>query len=401
MAKILFVSAQLPGHLDWGGYLATAAALSERGHSILWASGREVEKLVTTAGVRFQALAETGWRWPPPPPITPDPSWDAAQLRLVRGERALDQWLDPVRVALACQEMIDLGHEWQPALIVSEIFVSAAGLAAEALAVPFAIAGWPAQTPKVSAETDPLQTLARQRLQRLLDHFALRGENWTSEGAAAQLSPHLHLTYWSPSWYRGLDLLPQTQHVGGRASAIAPAPSWPTDDPWVLITLGTSFGKDGNFFLNAAHAAAQIGCLPILALGGQWQREEVAALRGRLPRGSIVVAAVDFAAVLPRLAAAIHHGGAGTTHALVTHGVPQIIVPHAADQIHQAQGVTRSGVGLHLPAKEATVERLVGALAQILPDLAASRVNAERLRSEFAALGGPQRAADLLEMLIQ
>lgn len=401
MARILFVSAQLPGHLDWGGYLATATALVERGHSVLWASGRDVEQLVNAARVPFQPLTETGWRWPPPPPLTPDPSWDAAQLRLVRGERALDQWLDPERVAPASQALIDLGRQWQPDLLVSEVFVSAAGLAAEALAIPFVVAGWPAQAPKVAAGVDPLLALARQRLQALLDQFGLRGENWTSEGPTAQLSPHLHLTYWSPSWYRGLALLPQTQHVGGSAPPMAPAPAWPTEDPWVLITLGTSFGKDANFFLNAAYAAVQIGCLPILALGGQWHQAEVTALRGRLPRQAIVVAAVEFAAVLPRLAAAIHHGGAGTTHALVTHGVPQIVVPHAADQIHQAQGVVRSGVGIHLPAKEATVERLVGALAQLLPDLSTIRASAEGLRAEFAALGGPQRAADLLEALVR
>lgn len=401
MARILFVSAQLPGHLDWGGYLATATAMVERGHTVLWASGREVAELVKAAGVPFHPLEITGWRWPPPPPLMPDPSWDAAQLRLVRGERALDQWLDPTLVAPACQALIDLSRQWQPDLIVSEVFVSAAGLAAEALAIPFVVAGWPAQHPKTSTGLDPLLELARQRLQGLLDQFGLRGANWTQEGPAAQLSPHLHLTYWSPGWYHGLELLPQTQHVGGSAPPVAPAPTWPTDDPWVLITLGTSFSKDANFFLNAAYAAVQIGCMPILALGGGWRQEDVTALRGRLPRQAIVVASVPFAAVLPRLSAAIHHGGAGTTHALVTHGVPQIVVPHAADQIHQAQGVVRSGVGFHIPAKEATVEQLVGGLAHILPDLSPIRTNAEGLRAEFAELGGPQRAAELMEALLR
>jgi UDP:flavonoid glycosyltransferase YjiC (YdhE family) len=56
----------------------------------------------------------------------------------------------------------------------------------------------------------------------------------------------------------------------------------------------------------------------------------------------------------------------------------------------------RSGAGLYLPAKEVTVERLVQALAQLLPDLSKYRANAQTLRDEFASLGGIQRAALLL-----
>ena len=48
--RILFSSAQLPGHLDWGGYLATAAALAQRGHAARWVSGAAVERQVLAAG---------------------------------------------------------------------------------------------------------------------------------------------------------------------------------------------------------------------------------------------------------------------------------------------------------------------------------------------------------------
>ena len=133
-----------------------------------------------------------------------------------------------------------------------------------------------------------------------------------------------------------------------------------------------------------------------MALGGQFSNDQRQALLARLPQNAQVYEQVDFAHLLPRLAAAIHHGGAGTTHALVTHAVPQIIVPHAADQAHQAQGIVRSGVGIYLPAKEVTIERLVQALAQLLPDLSKYRVNAQALRDEFASLGGIKRAATLL-----
>jgi len=399
--RFLFISAQLPGHLDWGGYLATAVELQRCGHAVLWASGREVASFVAAAQLPFHTLHETGWRWPPPPPLSPMPDLDPSALQQLRAERALDQWLEAARVERACAELIELGRVYQPDLIVSEMFVSAAGLAAEALAIPFVVAGWPAMQPKVAAGQEGLIDLARARLQQLCTRFNLTGVNWTPSGPPALLSRQLHLTYWSPTWYGDLPLLAQTQHVGGVASRVVvgapdPLPPWPMVDPWIFITLGTSFGNDLNFFSAATQATKEMGCMPILALGRQVTERQRQMLQTQLPAEAVVQEQIDLAALLPHVTAAIHHGGAGVTHALVTHAIPQIVVPHAADQGHQAQGVMRSGVGLHLPAKETTVPRLVSALAQILPDLSPYRANAEKLRAEFAALGGVPVAAQLL-----
>jgi UDP:flavonoid glycosyltransferase YjiC (YdhE family) len=395
--RFLFISAPLPGHLDWGGYLATAVELQRRGHEILWASGQAVAARIQQAAIPFHALQETGWRWPPPPPLPLLPDLSPTAIQQLRAERALDQWLDETRVSQACQEIIELGRTYQPTLLVSEMFVSAAGLVAEVLGLPFVVAGWPAMQPKVAADNAGLSSLARARLQRLLAQFNISGRNWTSSGPPGLCSPTRHLTYWSPTWYRGVALLPQTQHVGGRApEAVGQPPEWPADNPWVFITLGTSFGDDLNFFIAAARAAAELGCLPVVALGGQLAAAQRQLLQEQIPSTTIIEEMLDLDAVLPYMAAAIHHGGAGTTHALITHGVPQIIVPHAADQSHQAQGVARSGVGFALAAKETTIPRLVNGLAQLLPDLSPYRAQAQLLQTEFAALGGVQTAARLL-----
>jgi UDP:flavonoid glycosyltransferase YjiC (YdhE family) len=110
---------------------------------------------------------------------------------------------------------------------------------------------------------------------------------------------------------------------------------------------------------------------------------------------------LDFDAYLPYVSAAVHHGGAGTTHALVVHAVPQIVVPHAADQMRQAQGIMRSGAGFYLPAKEVTVPRLVDALAQVIPDLSPIRAHTIALQAEFAALGGVPAAANQIEAMLR
>ncbi len=411
--RFLCVSAQLASHLDWGGYLPTALELMQAGHDVLWATGRELQSELAAQGVPGHILPETGWRWPPPPPIQKGSSTeeDFQRLRMIR---SLDQWLDVERVQAATLELVDVAKRFRPHLIVSEMFIAAAGIAAELLDLPFAVAGWPAMQPKSpDAAVDPpgsVRELAQARVAACCRHSGVTGLNWALDGPAALRSPSLHLTYWSPRWYAGAALLPQTRMVGGVADPPLPRESpWldklPVDRPWIFITLGTAFTKDIGFFAIAARAAADAGGVPILAVGkgynaggtaGGWTAREMESLRRRLPQPSVLVERVRFAEVLPHIAAAIHHGGAGTTHALVTHGIPQIVVPKAADQARQASGVARSGVGYHIPPRQLTVPLATEALQKILADDAPARLNAASLQKEFAALGGIPKAAQIL-----
>jgi len=402
--RMLFLSAQIPGHLDWGGYLPTAAELARRGHEVLWASGEGARAAVERAGVAFHTLEATGWRWPPPAPLTAAEAAaepEAESLRRLKQVRALDQWLDVERVSAAAAEVIAVGEEFAPDLVVSEMFVAAAGLAAEALGKPFAVVGWPAP-PLVEARPDPMTVLARGRLDELLARFGLAGRYWTEQGPPALLSPRLHLTYWSERWFEGMSMRGQTRHAGG----LRPAPPPPLSDdlpspdgaPWVMITLGTSFNRDPNFFVASARAAVEMNCVPLIAVGTDLGEAWVQAMLPSLPRSAVVRSRLDFAAVLPHTAAAIHHGGAGTTHALVVHAVPQIVVPHAADQHRQARSVAHTGVGFHMPPQRTTVANLVNCLRALLPDLSVYRSHARRLQEEFHALGGIPAAATLLEV---
>ena len=418
--RFLCVSAQLPGHLDWGGYLPTAVELMREGHELLWATGRELQSELAAQGVPAHILQETGWRWPPPPPVQQN-AVSPEEFQRLRMVRSLDQWLEVERVRAATLELIDVGRRFRPHLIVSEMFTAAAGIAAELLDVPFAVAGWPAVRSQLSQSAGFVGELAQERVRALLADFGVTGINWALDDAAALRSPSLHLTYWSPRWYAGAPLLPQTRMVGGSAPPRQPRESpWldrlPPDRPWIFITLGTSFTKDVSFFMSAAQAVAQVGGVPILAVGrgftaagaeddaheseGGWSAREVAALRSRLPQPSALVERVRFAELLPDTAGAIHHGGAGTTHALVTHGVPQIVVPKAADQARQARGVGRSGVGYHIPPKQMTVSLVAEALQKILPDDAPARRNAASLQAEFASLGGAPKAAQILASVV-
>jgi UDP:flavonoid glycosyltransferase YjiC (YdhE family) len=50
---------------------------------------------------------------------------------------------------------------------------------------------------------------------------------------------------------------------------------------------------------------------------------------------------VPHAKLFPRVAAVIHHGGAGTTATAARAGAPQIIVPHTLDQFYWAEMLKR------------------------------------------------------------
>lgn len=200
-------------------------------------------------------------------------------------------------------------------------------------------------------------------------------------------------------------MLPQNRCVGGLPQApTTPPPDWlaaiPQEQPLALITLGTIFSGDPGFFSWAAQAVAREGLVPVVVIG--WnpiEPEEKQALLRALPRGTRLLNWAPFEHVLPRSRLMIHHGGMGTTHYAVVHAVPQIVVPHAADQRIQGRRVAQAKVGLNLTAHDVRQGQLHEGTKAIL---AASAVQeqARRLAAEMAALGGPARAAELIAELV-
>lgn len=94
-----------------------------------------------------------------------------------------------------------------------------------------------------------------------------------------------------------------------------------------------------------------------------------------LPPGMHVVDHVPHSWLLPRVGAAVHHCGAGTTHAMVRHGVPSIPMPITVDQPYWARQLSRLGLG----TEPLDPRRLDPA------DLAAALTQAEALRPAVAA----------------
>ena len=69
--------------------------------------------------------------------------------------------------------------------------------------------------------------------------------------------------------------------------------------------------------------------------------------------------------LFPRMAAVIHHGGAGTTATTARSGVPQIIVPHILDQYYWGNQTHKSGLSLKpIWRTKLTTEKLAQAIKE-------------------------------------
>lgn len=101
-----------------------------------------------------------------------------------------------------------------------------------------------------------------------------------------------------------------------------------------------------------------------------------------------VVGALDHDTALPRCAAVVHHGGAGSTAAGIRAGVPAIVCWLGADQPMWGRQIERAGVGVSGQLSALSSDSLRRALDRVLapPTTAAARALRERLVDPDAAM---------------
>ena len=207
-------------------------------------------------------------------------------------------------------------------------------------------------------------------------------------------SPHLHryptLYGFSPSviskpsdWHN--------THVTGYWFLDA-APDWtPPSDLVDFLQAGSppvyiGFGSMGNRNPEETadlvlQALAKTGQRAIMLSGWSGMRKE------NLPDSAYLIDSIPHSWLFPRVAAVVHHGGAGTTAAGLRAGVPTVIIPFFGDQGFWGQRVAKLGVGTEpIPRKQLTAERL----AQVIQ----TAVTDQMMRQRAAALGAKIRAED-------
>ncbi len=109
-----------------------------------------------------------------------------------------------------------------------------------------------------------------------------------------------------------------------------------------------------------------------IVLGRGWAELDAFDDRG----DCFAIGEVNHQALFQRVAATIHHGGAGTTTTSAMAGAPQVIVPQAADQPYWANQVVRLGIGAAHPGDNLELSSLSDALRlALMPETAAKAMS--------------------------
>ena len=164
-------------------------------------------------------------------------------------------------------------------------------------------------------------------------------------------------------------------------------------DAPIVFTLGSAAVFDpGEFFIESARAAAELGKRAVLVVGID---------PGPLPPASSTIAVcpyAPFSRLFPRAAAIVHQGGSGTTGQGMRAGKPMLVVPYAHDQPDNALRLRRLGVALTIRRAAYRAPAVARALHRVLED--------ERIASRAASVGaivsaedGARVAADAVERI--
>lgn len=147
-------------------------------------------------------------------------------------------------------------------------------------------------------------------------------------------------------------------------------------------------------------AAALTGNRLVLATGwGGLDAETARAAAAEHDVDLLVAGDVDYQRLFPRMAAIVHHGGAGTTGTAFAAGRPQVVCPFVADQpfwgrVAHARGVAPEPLSQAKLAGPVLAARIADACA---PE---SRSAAARLGDRVARDRGLDRAVELIERAV-
>jgi sterol 3beta-glucosyltransferase len=113
----------------------------------------------------------------------------------------------------------------------------------------------------------------------------------------------------------------------------------------------------------------------------------------------LAVEDVDYLRLFPRMAAVVHHGGAGTAGTAFASGRPQVVCPFIADQPFWARLAHTRGVApTPQPQRHLTADGLAAAITTAATDPVMARA-AEELGHRVCAEDGISAAVSALERI--
>jgi UDP:flavonoid glycosyltransferase YjiC (YdhE family) len=373
--RVLFFCSPAIGHFH--PLLPLARALGELGARVAFVSAASLREAV--AAERFALLAagpaleefagETFRRQPALATAPPDES-----MRV-----AVPMFAD-VRVELALPESLAAARAFAPDLIVSEHADFVGPLVAAILGVAHATLGF---GPGHPADWVALASAA------VAPHYEKCG---LPPSTNAGLYDGLYLDTCPPSLQQPR-FAPPPRHRGlrpepyGHAETTWSRPSFRTQRPLVLLTMGTLFGSPTIFSTALAGLARlDVNVLVTVGPGGDPAALDVDPAWIRVERFVPLDRALDGCALV------VGHGGAGTTLATLGRGVPMVLLPQSTDQFINSERAVAAGAALSILPKDFAAETLRTAAQRIL-STDSHAAAARRIRDEVDALPSPAQVA--------
>ena len=368
--RILIAAAGSRG--DIAPYIGLGAELSLAGHDVALATTDAFAPLVRAAGLAFRAL-----------PGRPEAQGDLADRRaLMRSAAAF--------VTELGQGFADAVAQGTDLLLLSTTTAPLGWHLTEATGTPGI--GVYLQPTAPTGDFPPVVTGTRSlgRLaNRAVGRVALRMADRVYTDAVTALRDRLDLPPLTPAAMRRRQEQANRPVLHGFSTALVPRPSdWRTGLEvtgtwWPYVGEGEQLPAELEDFLAAGPRPVFVGFGSMAAGQGERLSEiavralRSAGLRGILQAGSARLAAegddiltvgdVPHELLFPRVAAVVHHAGAGTSAAGLRAGVPAVPVPVGADQPFWAGRLAGTGAATApIPFKELTAERLADALGRVV-----------------------------------
>ena len=380
--RILFTTTRTAGHIL--PLVPLARACRRAGHEVLFAAAPPAATHLGRVGMPFRAIASA-------PEEQRDAAWQLAREMSPETVAAfvMREVFARIDSGASLDDLTALIATWEPDVVVHEACEYAGAIAAERLGVPTHRGGILLST----ANEDMCLELAAPAVDELRERAGLAPDPLAWR---ARNSP---LITRAPAGIQDPDRPASGAIARFRGVPVATAAF--SDDwgdprrPLVYVTYG-SVASEMPFFDELCRATVEaLADLPVRVLMTVGDGGDPAVL-GALPPSIRVEHWVPQAAVMPRAAAMVGHGGSGTTLAALEAGVPQVILPMFADQEDNAQLVDRAGAGIALAGGPSAVAGLRDAVCSLIDDRA-TRERALEIALEIAAMAPIDDAVAQLE----
>jgi UDP:flavonoid glycosyltransferase YjiC (YdhE family) len=268
--------------------------------------------------------------------------------------------------------LLELASDWHPGLVIHEMTELSGAVVADQLRVPHVVHGLGPHQPGLA---EAMRAVAADLATRFdLPDFPAK------LGSATYLDvcpPALQPLASPPPWSDVQALRPSAGETRGGERLAERLSALPYGSG-VFVSLGTLF-HDRRDLLNRLVEGTRGLSLNVIVSTGPGVDTSVL---GAQPAHVLVEPFVAQGAVMPHCVAMVSHGGAATMLSGLSHGVPQVCVPLAADQGSNARELQRCGASITIEAEAVTAERVANAVDQLVSD-AGYATAAASLRDEI------------------